>query len=179
MDSRAPSMLKATMIGGIAAGAASAFPLVNLLNCFCCALVIGGGFLAAFLYSRECAGAGVAFRGGNGAVVGLVSGLFFAIAAVIVGTLVAAVMPQPDPEEMLEAMRQFGDVPPEAEDFVYNFVAGGLTVGKVILNFFIYLLMGAVFATVGGLIGGAVFKVEPPPPAPPTQGTVPPPPPTV
>jgi len=34
------------------------------------------------------------------------------------------------------------------------------------------LVTGLIFATIGGLIGGAVFKVEAKPPAPPEQSTV-------
>ena len=37
------------------------------------------------------------------------------------------------------------------------------------------LLLAAIFSTIGGLIGGAVFKVQSPPPAPPTQQTPTPP----
>jgi Na+-driven multidrug efflux pump len=162
-------MLKATLIGGGVAGVASAIPVVNFLNCFCCALVIGGGFLAAFLYGKECAAAGVAFRGGNGAMVGLVSGLFFALAVTVVGSMLQLALPQPDPGEMVEALRQVMDVPPEAEDYIYQWMSGGFSLGKALLGFFFNLLIGVLFGVVGGLIGGAVFKVEPPPPAaPPT-----------
>ena len=66
MDNRAPSMLKATLIGGLTAGVVSGLPFVSALNACCCALVIGGGFLAAFIYSRDCQRAGVAFRPGSG-----------------------------------------------------------------------------------------------------------------
>ena len=49
MSDSSPSMLKATVIGGSAAGFVASVPVVSLLNGCCCALVISGGFLAAFL----------------------------------------------------------------------------------------------------------------------------------
>ena len=74
---QAPSMLKPALISGVAFGVAGAIPVINWINCACCALIVGCGFCAAFLYSKECRTAGFAFRPGNGATVGLVSGLIY------------------------------------------------------------------------------------------------------
>ena len=70
MDDRSPSMLKPTLIGGGVAGAVASLPLVGALNCLCCSLIIAGGFLAAFLYSKECRAQGVEFGARNAWVVG-------------------------------------------------------------------------------------------------------------
>ena len=175
MDDRSPSMLKATLIGGGVAGAVASLPLVGALNCLCCALIIGGGFLAAFLYSKECRTQGVEFSARNAWVVGLVAGLFYAIGAVIVGGLLQLVIPAPDPEQIIESLRQFMDVPPEAEDAIYRFAGGGSGFVKLVVGFFLNLILGAIFSTVGGLIGGAVFKVEAQPPVAPPAGGPPPP----
>ena len=45
---QAPSMLKPALISGVAFGVAGAIPVVNWINCACCALIIGCGFFAAF-----------------------------------------------------------------------------------------------------------------------------------
>ena len=50
----APSVWKPAAIGGLAFGVLGGMPVVQYLNCLCCVLVIGAGFLAAYLYSREC-----------------------------------------------------------------------------------------------------------------------------
>ena len=60
-----PSMLKPTLIGGGVAGLLGGLPLIGAINACCCALIIGGGFLAAFLYSKECQGVGAEFRAGG------------------------------------------------------------------------------------------------------------------
>jgi hypothetical protein len=166
-------MLKATLIGGALFGVVGGIPVLNLINCACCALIVGGGFLAAYLYSRECKAGGIEFRPGNGALVGLVAGLFYAIATTLVGAIFKAIMPQADPEEMAEMMEQFG-APPESVDMALQFMEGSSGVMGLIIGFFITLLVAAVFSTIGGLIGGASFKVEPPAPTPPSTQAPPP-----
>jgi hypothetical protein len=165
-------MLKATLIGGALFGFLAGLPLIS---CLCCALMMAGGFLASYLYSKECQGVGVEFRAGNGALVGLVAGLFYAIANAITSGIVNLIA-RPDPEEMIEMMEQFG-VPPESIDMASKWIesSGGIT--GIVLGFFIALILAAIFCTIGGLIGGSVFKVTPPPPAPPAAQTPPPPPP--
>ena len=167
---RSPSMLKATMIGGLSAGFVGAVPLVGIVNLCCCALVISGGFFAAFLYSNECKSLGVEFRAGNGAMVGLVAGLFYSLATTVFAGIVQLLMPT-DIDEMLEMLEGF-DLPPEAVETATRFAEGSTGIVGMMIGFFFWLVVAAVFSTIGGLIGGAVFKVEPPaaPPAPPTFG---------
>lgn len=158
-----PSMLRATLIGGAVFGLAGATPIVSLLNCACCALVVASGFLAAYLYSRECEQKHAAFTAGNGAIVGLVAGMFYALTTVVVSGLIQLAF-ETDVEQMLEQLEDAGiGIPPEAESIIDFFVNANPIV-LLFLGFCFWLLVAAVFSTIGGLIGGAVFKVEPPPP---------------
>lgn len=168
MDSRAPSMLKATLIGGAVFGVIAGLPYIGAINCACCALVVAGGFLAAFLYSKECSGAGVEFKPGNGALVGLVAGLFYALAASVVGGMINLVKPT-DPEQIVEMIEQMG-LPPENIDAAIKIAEMFSGVTGIVFLFLFWLLAAAFFSTIGGLIGGAVFKVAPPP-APPAAQT--------
>jgi hypothetical protein len=165
-------MLKPTMIGGLVAGVAGGLPIIGALNCACCALIIGGGFLATFLYSKDCRLAGVRFTPGSGAQVGLIAGLFYAVASTIVSGIVNALFPK-NLDQMVEMLEQF-DLPPEAVDSAMQFAEQSTSIVGIMIGFFFTLLLAAVFSTVGGLIGGAVFKYEP---APPASSTPPPPPP--
>jgi len=170
-----PSMLKSALISGAAFGVAGAIPVVNWINCACCALIIGCGFLAAFLYSKECRAAGFAFQPGNGATVGLVSGLFYGVVSGVLGGLINATVGMGDWEEVIEQIEMSGaDIDPAVLDQVSQFMesSGGLMM--FLIGLFFALLFGAIFATIGGLIGGSVFKVEPQAPA---QEQAPPPPP--
>ena len=175
-----PSMIKATVIGGLSAAVLSSIPLVSCLNVACCSLLIGGGLLASFVYSRDVAAVGGSFAVGNGAAVGLVTGGFYAVGTAITSAitrLVIDISPAEQFELIREQMEQSGSLPPEALDTldkVSGFLAesgGGLL---FIIGFGFSLLLGAVFCTVGGLIGGAVFKKEPPSPAVPAAEPPPP-----
>jgi flagellin-like protein len=172
MDKAAPSMLKATLIGGAGMGLLAGLPVVGALNYVCCSLFIAGGFLAAYLYSRDCQGAGVAFSPGSGAQVGLVTALFFSV-PMSIGWYVQ--MRLVDIDEALEQMESF-NLDPEAIDAGIRVVEYLQSPIGAAVMFFVIVLIAAVFCTVGGLIGGAVFKVEPPPSMPSGMGQVPPPP---
>ncbi len=179
MEPKAPSIWKAAAIGGAAAGVASAIPFVNWINCACCALIIGGGFLAAFVYSRDCAAAGVGFRAGNGAFVGLAAAPIYALVGLVVGGLIQIAVGF-SVERIFDQIEQMPNVPPEQIEEARRFVERVGTGGLALIAFVVNLLFGAVFSTVGGLIGGAAFKreiapvppVAPPPTTPPTTPTV-------
>jgi hypothetical protein len=170
MDNSSPSMLKATLIGGATAGFVGAIPFVNWLNCACCALVVAGGFFAAYLYSNECKSQGSEFTSGSGAIVGLVAGMFYALTNVIVGGIISSLMGQSVEKFIDQIEAQGQELPPEAEP-VIDFLLNTSSFVLIVMWFFVILLIAAIFSTIGGLIGGAVFKVQAPPPAPPAQGT--------
>ena len=156
MKSGSPSMLKATLIGGGAAGVLSSIPFVSALNCLCCSLVVGGGFFAAYLYSQSCRAQGAEFRPGTGALVGLVAAFFYAIASTIVGMLF-----RPDVDEIVSNMESMGqNIPPEALEWITWFIRIIGTPLGALIAFGFSLLIGAIFSTLGGLIGGTAFKVE-------------------
>jgi len=173
MDNQSPSMLRSTVIGGGLFGLAAGLPLVGALNCFCCALIVAGGFLAAFLYSKECSAQGFTFRPGNGALVGLVAGLFYAVGASITAALSSMIFGGPDVDAIIDQMEQ-ASAPPEFIDTTIQVMEMMEGPTGILVQFFASLLLAAVFSTIGGLIGGAVFKIETPPAAPPSAGGVPP-----
>jgi hypothetical protein len=168
-------MLKPALISGVAFGVAGSIPVVNWINCACCALIIGCGFLAAFLYSKDCRAGGFAFGPGNGATVGLVSGLVYGVVSGILGGLISAAFGMGEWQEVIEQIEASGaDIDPAVLEQVSHFMesSGGLVM--ILIGLFFALLFGAIFATIGGLIGGSVFKVSPQAPE---QAQTPPPPP--
>jgi hypothetical protein len=172
---QAPSMLKPALVAGVVFGNAGANPVNNWINCACCALIIGCGFFAAYLYSKDCRNAGVAFLPGNGATVGLLSGLIYGGISGVLGGLISSAMGIGEWDEVIEQIEATGaDIDPEVLDQISQFMdsSGGLMV--FLIGLFLALLLGAIFGTLGGLIGGSVFKSQPQPPA---YDQAPPPPP--
>jgi len=160
MNQQVPSMLKPALISGIAFGVAGAIPVINWINCACCALIIGCGFLAAYLQSQQCKLAGAEFRGGNGALVGLASGVVYGIVTGIVSSLLTMLFGIGDLSEIVEQMDEFGSMDPEIMDQVTRLMESTGPALMLFAGIFFSVLFGAIFASIGGLIGGSVFKVE-------------------
>ncbi len=165
MQSAAPSMLKPTLIAGVITGVIVSIPVLGGLTMMaCCAPVIGCGFLAAYLYSKECRPAGAPFRAGRGALVGWVSGLFFAITASVVGGAIGLLMNSGDPfGDAMEKMENSPGMTPEGMEAAEKIIGFLQDTPMIVLFFFgllFYLIITSIFATIGGAIGGAVFKVE-------------------
>jgi len=96
--------------------------------------------------------------GGVGAVVQLVL-------SIPIGIVIA-----PFQAAMVErALSMAGTIPPEVREVLENYPsqrAGLGVLGMVVvqvIGFFFFLVIGAIFSTIGGLLGAAIFKKETPP----------------
>ncbi len=178
MQAQAPSMIRPALIAGVAFGIAGAIPFLNLLNCACCALVIGCGFVAAYLQSQQAKTVGAPFLPSHGAQVGLLSGMIYGVVTTVVSAVFNFVLGLGDWQEIIDQMEEIGTLDPEVMDQVTRFMDSTGPSVMVLFGLFMSLLLGAIFATIGGLIGGSVFKFEAPA-EPPYRGADAPPPPPV
>jgi uncharacterized protein involved in cysteine biosynthesis len=171
MDARQPDLLKPALISGLVFGLASAIPILNLLNICCCALVWGCGLLAAYMYASASRAAGVAFRPGTGAMVGLLAGAFYAASATVFGTVFSLMFGPAIAEMANRLVSSMPEVPSWVMDMMEKAQeeAGKFSVVSFVLGLLLQAVLGAVFSTLGGLLGGALFKHEPPPPPPPVM----------
>jgi uncharacterized BrkB/YihY/UPF0761 family membrane protein len=178
MSNGSPDKLKPALIGGAAAGVASAIPLLSCVNLFCCALVIGGGFLAAYLYIKDAPPTAEAPLG-DGALVGLLAGVVAAVVGTVIGAVIQLIMAgaglggmnSEQLEQIFEQLDQ--DVPP----FLEEMLAGGFSIVAILLGFVFSLVLYSIFSTLGGVLGAAILHKKAPPAAP--VATAPPPPPTL
>lgn len=164
------SKLQPALLGGLFIGVLSALPFVSLGNC-CCLWVIGGGVLAAWLLQQN---QSVPIETGDAALVGLYAGLIGAVVAMVVQIPLTLAL-GPMQEEMLRQWAErSGDMPDELRQVFENLEAsGGLSAIGLLVGFGIMLVLGAIFSTLGGLLGALFFRRQPPPPA--TAQTLPPP----
>jgi hypothetical protein len=164
MQNNQPPILMPTLISGVGGGVIASIPIIGgVLLCACCAPMIGAGFVAAYLYSKSCKEAGVEFRAGRGAVIGLVSGMFYAITSALGSIIVRMVMPQADMSDLMRQLEENPDMPPEALEMaetVMQFFQGDNLVVMFFVGLVFSAILASIFATIGGAIGGAVFKVE-------------------
>ena len=162
--------LQPALLGGALIGVLSALPLISLGNCCCCMWIIGGGMLAAYLDQGVDRGASLA----RGVLDGLLAGVVGAFVFLMVSSVVSAAM-APFQQHMID--RLLGgpyDLPPDAREWLEmaRSTDGGFT-GQVVL-FFMHLVAGVIFGSLGGLLGALFFWRNDVPPA---LGGLPPPPP--
>jgi uncharacterized membrane protein YeaQ/YmgE (transglycosylase-associated protein family) len=158
--------LQPALVGGLVMGVLSALPIISAGNLCCCLWVIAGGVVAAYVLQQNNRGP---ITPGEGAMAGLLAGVIGAVVYLVVSipvTLLVAPMQRAVVERLVES----GGLPPEFRDYMTSYVGGALGIA---LSFFTTLIAGVVFATLGGVLGAAIFR-KPSPPAPPTVIDVPP-----
>lgn len=177
-----PSIVIPALIGGLFLGVTSALPILNFVNCACCALVIGGGILASFLYLRDYPPQFQAATYGDAAVLGALTGVFggiiWAMVSVPLSFLKLQLGGMADLRKLREQL-QNPDIPPPVREIILRMMEGGaLSFGVILFQLGVDLIVSVIFAIIGAIIGFALFQKRPPA-GPPTYSspTVPPPPP--
>ncbi len=151
MNQAKPNLLKPALIGGIAEGVAGAIPILSLANCACGIMVVGGGFLAAYLYMKDAPPSARAPLG-DGLKLGLLTGLFGAVAYCLVAIPIALLIPWwPFGPPQLENV----DLPPEVAEALASPVTLAMFFG--LLSF----ILDPIFCGIGGLIGVVIFNKKP------------------
>jgi len=161
IDDQPPPMLRPTVMAGIATGLLTSIPLIGgLLLLACCSPVIGCGFLASYWYGKECRETGIEFTPALGRTVGLISGAFWAatVTVFVVWTWPGIDVASEEVEKTWDAMGQTSPELLDGLDQLRDFYDGSSGFMLVLMVFFVYLLIGAVFSTIGGMIGGVVFR---------------------
>ena len=152
-------MIRSAALGGLFIGVLSALPVVGAANCCCCLWIVSGGGLAAYLEAQQ---QNRTLTGGQGAAVGALAGVIGAFVWLPIVAMVAVVL-GPFQEAMLEEIvRNARDMPPEAREILEN-MGGSRGFAGYILLFFFQLVVGSMFAALGGLLGAMYFRKDVPP----------------
>ena len=163
------------LIGGLVMGVLSALPLIAAGNLCCCLWIVGGGLVAAYVFQQNQA---APITPGDGALVGLLGGLVGAVVQVVLSIPISLLVGPFERQMMRSLVEMIGTVPPEMRDTLERYgsgeQAGLLLIVSRIVAFMIWLFLGAIFSTLGGLLGAAIFRKPtqpagpidiPPPPA--------------
>jgi len=161
---RAPDLFKPTLVAGIAFGTAAGLPGTSLLNLCLCAPAWGAGIGAAFLFGRACREAAIPFPPGEGAKVGFLAGVIYALAATTVFLVLLAVMG--GSEGLLREVEQTSDQIPWFSEELLNWMRGLARSGwlPAVMGgslFVMHLVAGTIFSTLGGLIAAAMLRPAP------------------
>ncbi|MBN2414987.1 DUF4199 domain-containing protein [bacterium] len=162
-EQQQPGKLIPALVGGGVMAILSTVPIISLGNCLCCLWILAGGALAAYMYSRELPG-DVSISGGDGAVTGLLAGIFGALFASILGYLFMSMGDAEILNRVFEnVLRDRSDLSPEVDELMRSLREGErLSPLYMVAGLFFSLIINAVFGTLGGLIGASMFKKKRP-----------------
>jgi len=151
-----PSKLMPALYGGVIMAFISAVPILNLVNCLCCAGIMLGGFFAVFFYKKDLLPDMPPLTSSDGIQLGAIAGVFGAIIGSILTAAIMAMFGNVAGETIMQLLEQFRDqMPPGTlEEIERSMSEGGLT----FLNLIISLVVDVVFGLLGGLIGYAILK---------------------
>lgn len=148
-------MLMPAVWGGLVIGILSALPIVGAFNLCCCMWVITGGMLASYVLQ---ANSPEPITAGDGAVVGLLSGLLGAVVFAVVSLPLNLLLGPVQKRALAQVLESIRDVPPELRETFSSMDGTSVAAIGVIVGFVTMLFAGAIFATVGGVLGAAFFK---------------------
>ena len=151
--------VQAVLIGGAFIGVLSALPILAMGNC-CCLWVGGGGLISAYLQQQAQSDP---LQLGDGAVAGFLAGVLGAVVYTVVAIPVQLVT-QPFVREIAEGLARNAELPPEVAEMLAQMPDAGLL--QIMIGFVFMLVIGAMFSTLGGVLGAAIFGRNRPAPSP-------------
>jgi len=154
MSNQKPAMLIPALIGGGLAGILSGIPFIN---CLCCLWIIGGAALSANLLSRN---SPAQLSAGDGAVVGIFSGLIAAFVDFIVRIPFQAM----GRDFLRSMMEKFSEYTEEFPSIWSKWLEeGGLETSMTVTLFglLISAVIFSVLGALGGIIGISLFGKKP------------------
>jgi pheromone shutdown protein TraB len=162
-----PSKLIPALIGGGAMVAISVIPILNIVNCACCAGIMGAAVLGVWFYKKSFPG-DMAFTVGDGAGIGALSGLVAAPVATIAQLLTLGIF---SAESTINLQDKFDEAFSQAEsqatdpaaveavrEMFMGLAASPAMLFVVALLFALIIYVG--FGALGGVIGGNIFKTK-------------------
>lgn len=154
-----PSKLVPALIGGGVMAVLSTIPIINMGNCLCCMWVLLGGALAVWFYQKDLP-AGEPMTSGDGAILGLMAGVFGALFGTLLSTFFMALGDGMPMQDIMENIHRYNaDIGPEVEDFLDTLGEGGAFSPVFILfGLLMSLIVDSIFGLLGGVIGVAIFK---------------------
>jgi hypothetical protein len=143
--------LHPALLGGLFIGVVSALPYVKGLNGCCCLWLAVGGLIAAWVMQQNHP-APVTLA--DGAVVGLLSGLFGFVVLLIVSIPIGMLTGPMEADFSQGMLESTEGMSPEVRDLIRGVPPAAFAV----LGGAVFLMIGSVVSTVGGVVGAALFK---------------------
>jgi len=147
-------------------GVLSALPIVAAGNICCCLWVVSGGAIAAYLLQQN---SSAPITPGDGALVGLLAGLVGALVQFIVAIPIGMMIAPMEREMLRRVLEMAGTMPPEMRDTIERYSNAdarfgmGIMIARRVVGLMVWLFIGGIFSTIGGVLGALIFKKDTPP----------------
>ena len=147
-------------------GVLSALPIIAVGNVCCCLWVISGGVAAAYVLQQ---GQSQPITPADGAFVGFLSGLLGAFVYLAISIPIDLTIGPMERAIARRVMENMGG----AEGFRSYLDRSEMVTGPIrfVVNFLTMLFVGAIFSTIGGLLGALIFRKKEVPAAPGAPGS--------
>ncbi len=147
-------IMAAGFVGGLVAGALNSIPILNFINCFCCAGIMLGGAVALIYYDRSFT-VREYINPATAVTVGITAGLFGAFISLGIDYVIYINFGHWELDFMYDVLEAIEEVPPVIEEMLYEleqdlqagFIWGSLIFRNLILMP-IFCLIGAVITRV-------------------------------
>ena len=150
-----PSKLVPVLMGGVVIGFIGATPFLDFLNCFCCAGVIFGGFLAVVLYKDKLTPDMPPLTSSDGVILGILAGLAGSVFEVFLQWVYYFAFDTMSIEYLMNLFKEFD---PEMTADFNEFIS---MINALYFSPFYYVILvniNIIFGLIGGLIGSAVYR---------------------
>jgi hypothetical protein len=144
-------IISAGFVGGLVAGALNSIPILNFINCFCCAGIMLGGAVALVFYDRSFTTREY-INPATTITVGITAGLFGAFISLGIDYIIYLNFGHWEIEFMYDLLDAMEDVPSAIEDMVYELeqeLQEGFIWGSILFR---NLLLMPIFCLIGALI---------------------------
>ncbi len=169
-----PGKLRAALFGGLLIGCISGLPGLNLLNCCCCAGILGGGLMAVYLYQKEFTDEMPPMESSDALILGIVAGIIGAVTSVTLSAIITFMFGPVEVEmlrkffdRLVQKMAEQGSVPQDSVDQLHDqfeqAIHEGHSIGGILRSLITALILYPIFSMLGGLIGFSLFKKKKPP----------------
>ncbi len=150
-----PSKLVPVLIGGVVIGFIGATPFLDILNCFCCAGIILGGYLAVVFYKDKLTPDMPPLTSSDGVILGVLAGLAGSVFEVFLQWVYYAVFDDTVFESLMNLLKGFdSDMTADFNEFI-------TMINAFYFSPFYYVILvniNIIFGLIGGLIGSAVYR---------------------
>ncbi len=151
------------LYGGIVMGLISGIPFVNLINCFCCAGILLGGYLSVFFYKKDLPES-IPLTNKDSLQLGALAGVIGAVISIVLSVLTIYTIGNISGEAMYDFVcgmyDRFGILEQMSQDQLDQLAAMKAAEFDP-TNIIFAFIIDPLFGLLGGLIGYSTLKPKP------------------